>query len=163
MKSIIIQILFVCIFTIIAFADNGNKQPANAKHPGPKDKCPVCGMFVAKYPGFLTQIQFNDNTAVFFDGPKDLFKYYRSIGRYNTGKKISDIGKLFATDYYSQQSIDGYVAVYVTGSDITGPMGKELVPFKDIKDAEEFKKDHNGSAILGFKDITDKILESLDK
>ena len=76
----------------MAFAEGGNSttcphhkaaQQASEASAGPaakaatdKDKCPVCGMFVAKYPGFLAQIQFRDGSIAFFDGPKDFFKYY---------------------------------------------------------------------------------------
>jgi nitrous oxide reductase accessory protein NosL len=140
-----------------------NEKPGEAKNPDSKDKCPVCGMFVAKYPGFLAQIQFKNKTIVFFDGPKDLFKYYNSIDHYNPGLKVSDILKIFVTDYYTQSPIEGLNARYVTGSDISGPMGRELVPFEKAAEAEDFKNDHHGAAILQFNDITAEILKSLDK
>ena len=41
--------------------------------PSPKDKCPVCGMFVAKYPDFVAQVIFQDGSYAVFDGAKDLF------------------------------------------------------------------------------------------
>ena len=43
--------------------------------PSAKDKCPVCGMFVAKYPDWLAAVRFRDGSHVFFDGAKDMFKY----------------------------------------------------------------------------------------
>lgn len=137
--------------------------PSEAKKPGPKDKCPVCGMFVAKYPGFLAQVQFKDSTTVFFDGPKDLFKYYRSLDKYSPGNKVSDIKAVFVTNYYTQSPINALTALYIIGSDITGPMGKELVPFEKTGEAADFKKDHNGTAILLFNDVTPEIIGSLDK
>ena len=30
--------------------------------PSPKDKCTVCGMFVAKYPDFAAQIAFKESS-----------------------------------------------------------------------------------------------------
>ena len=47
--------------------------------PTASDKCPVCGMFVAKYPDFLAQIIFRDGTYAVFDGAKDLFKYLHDL------------------------------------------------------------------------------------
>ncbi len=44
--------------------------------PGPRDRCPVCGMFVSKYPNWIAQIEFKDGSREFFDGPKDMFRYY---------------------------------------------------------------------------------------
>jgi nitrous oxide reductase accessory protein NosL len=141
----------------------GKDKKSEALAAGGSDKCPVCGMFVAKYPGFLGQIQFNDGKTVFFDGPKDLFKYYLTIEHYAPGKKTSAIARIFVTDYYSQQPINGLDAQYVIGSDINGPMGRELVPFENLAGAQDFKKDHKGISILGFKDITEKIIASLGK
>ena len=45
-------------------------DPAPEK-PSPTDKCPVCGMFVAKYPDFLARIVFQDGSYAFFDGSKE--------------------------------------------------------------------------------------------
>jgi nitrous oxide reductase accessory protein NosL len=130
---------------------------------GEKDKCPVCGMFVAKYPGFLAQIRFKDGGIAFFDGPKDFFTYYLALNKYNPKKKISDIEAAFVTNYYTQSPINALTALYVVGSDITGPMGKELVPFKTAGEAADFKKDHKGTRLLLFNDVTAEVLKDLDK
>jgi nitrous oxide reductase accessory protein NosL len=130
--------------------------------PTAKEKCPVCGMFVAKYPDFVARIHFRDGSSVFFDGVKDLLKYYRNFSRYAPGRKLADISALSVTDYYSLEQIDGYKAYYVSGSDVFGPMGKELVPFAKKPDAQEFMKDHKGRAVLGFKDVNDAVMKSLD-
>ena len=41
-----------------------------------RDKCPVCGMFVAKYPDWAAQIIFKDGSYAVFDGPKDMFNIF---------------------------------------------------------------------------------------
>ena len=41
------------------------------------------------------------------------------------------------TDYYSLKLSDGLKAYYVFGSNVYGPMGKELVPFKEEAEAKE--------------------------
>ncbi|MRR57526.1 MAG: nitrous oxide reductase accessory protein NosL [Deltaproteobacteria bacterium] len=130
--------------------------------PAARDKCPVCGMFVAKYPDFAAQIHFRDGSSVFFDGVKDMLKYYRNITRYASGRKLADVSAMYVTDYYSLGQIDGYKAYYVSGSDVFGPMGKELVPFEKKADALEFMKDHNGRAILGFREVNAAVMKSLD-
>ncbi len=130
--------------------------------PAAKDKCPVCGMFVAKYPDFVAQIQFRDGSAAFFDGVKDLLKFYRNPARYAPGRKAADISALYVTDYYSLRNLDGFKAYYVSGSDVYGPMGKELIPFEKRSDAQEFLRDHKGTAILSFREITDAVMKSLE-
>ena len=49
-------------------------------------------MFVAKYPDWLAQIIFKDGTTFFFDGTKDMFKFYFNLQRYSPKKKVEDIG-----------------------------------------------------------------------
>ena len=58
-------------------------------------------MFVAKYPDFLAEIIFKDGSTFFFDGTKDMFKYYFNLKKYNPSKKLEDIDSIYVTDYYS--------------------------------------------------------------
>lgn len=133
-----------------------------ARKPASGDKCPVCGMFVAKYPDFAAQVQFRNGSALHFDGPKDLFKYYQNISRYSPGRKQGDIAAILVTSYYSLSLIDAQTAWYVTGSDVYGPMGRELIPFEKEAEAREFQKDHKGKALLRFREITPAVVKGLD-
>ena len=65
-------------------------------------------------------------------------------------------------DYYSMTFVDARQAYYVIWSDLYGPMGHEPIPFEKEADAKEFLKEHKGKKILRFKDITQKIIWSLD-
>jgi copper chaperone NosL len=161
MKSAKFIILFSFLFLFIM----GSLLWADEVKPGkitPADKCPVCGMFVAKYPDFVDQVVFKDGNHAFFDGVKDMMKYYFDLPKYNPGKTTADIAHILVTDYYNMNLIDGTQAFYVIGSDVYGPMGKELMPFKDEAAAKEFKVDHKGTAILLFKDITPELIKTLD-
>ena len=130
--------------------------------PSPKDKCSVCGMFVAQYPDFLAQVLFKDGSHAFFDGAKDMFKYTLDLSRYNPKKQASDIAAIYVTDYYRLVPIDGYKSFYVIGSDVNGPMGSELIPFEKEEDARAFLADHAGKAIRSFKDIDRSVIKRLD-
>ena len=137
----------------------GEKGPIT---PAAKDKCPVCGMFVAKYPDFAAQINFKDDAYAVFDGVKDMFKYYFNLAKYNPGKKLTDIDSIYVTDYYDLKWIDGYKAFYVEGSDVYGPMGRELIPFEKKEGAEQFMTDHIGKSLLKFDEITYDLVKGLD-
>jgi copper chaperone NosL len=119
-------------------------------------------MFVAKYPDFLAEVLWADGSYVFFDGTKDMFKYYFNLKKYSPSRKTSDIKAIYVTDYYNLSLIDGLQATYVLGSDIYGPMGKELIPFGKEEEAKEFMKDHKGQSLLRFKDVTNEVVKSLD-
>ena len=58
--------------------------------------------------------------------------------------------------------IDGLKAFYVIGSDVYGPMGRELIPFSSRSEAEEFRKDHQGKSVLEFNGITYDAVKGLD-
>jgi len=132
--------------------------------PGPQatDVCPVCGMFVAKYPEWVATLVFRDGKAEHFDGAKDLFKYLLDLAKYAPGRSRDDIAALVVTEYYGLTRIDPRQAWFVIGSDVLGPMGHELVPLASAADAEEFMSDHRGTQILRFDDVTTQLLPQLD-
>ena len=72
MRYTAIFLILVLSLTSVCFATGPVK-------PSARDKCPVCGMFVAKSPDFLAEIVFKDGSCAIFDGPKDMFKYYLNL------------------------------------------------------------------------------------
>jgi len=130
--------------------------------PAAKDKCPVCGMFVAKYPDWIMAVSFKDGSHAFFDGAKDLFKYLLDMKRYDPRRKAEDIRAVFVKDYYRLSWVRAQDAWYVIGSDVYGPMGRELIPLEKEADAREFLKDHRGTGILRFGCVTKEVLRTLD-
>ena len=130
--------------------------------PTAKDKCPVCGMFVAKYPDFVAQVIYRDGAHAVFDGAKDMFKYLSNLPAYAPSRRASDIDAVYVTDYYSLMPIDGRRAWYAVGSDVYGPMGRELIPFGSETEAKAFMTDHKGKRLLRFGEVTADVLKGLD-
>ena len=118
------------------------------------EKCPICGMFVYKYPKWATQIFYGEKHYS-FDGAKDMFKYY-----FDNKEGITEI---LILDWYTQKTIDATKAFYVIGSDAYGPMGNELIGFKDERDAKIFYMDHRGKKVIKFEDITKELVYKLDE
>ncbi len=118
------------------------------------EKCPICGMFVYKYPKWAAQIFYGDKHYS-FDGVKDLMKYYFD--------NKDGITKILVTDYYSQKAIDATKAYFVLGSDMYGPMGNELIPFIDESDAKTFYMDHRGEQTIKFENIKEREVYKLDE
>lgn len=149
------------MFLFLLIASSG---PALAGPLAPKEgeKCAVCGMFVHKYPDWVAQILFEDGTRLFFDGAKDMFTFVLRMEKYRPGKNTGDIAEMYVTDYYDLSPIDARKAHYVIGSDVLGPMGRELVPFGDRAAALEFLKDHKGDRALTFGDVTAETLKELN-
>jgi len=155
----IFRFALVAIFLTFLLAPAGEATPVKASKA---DKCPVCGMFVAKYSDFLAQVIFADGAYALFDGAKDMFKYYFNIKKYEPSREPSGIAFIYVTDYYEMTPIDGRKAWYVLGSNVYGPMGRELIPFAKEADAKEFMKDHAGKTLIRFNDVTPDVIKGLD-
>ncbi len=121
---IFVLLLFLWLASLVAAAEKGMPKPTA------KDKCPVCGMFIFKYPDWTSAVIFKDGSRAFFDGPKDMFKYLLDLKRYNPSKKTEDIDAIWVLDYYAVSPINARNAWYVLGSDVFGPMGRELIPLE---------------------------------
>ena len=131
--------------------------------PGMKDTCPVCGMFVFKYPEWVATVLYQDGHAHHFDGAKDLFKYLHDLPKWAPGHQKENIAGIGVTEYYGLTLIDARQAYYVIGSDVLGPMGHELIPLETLDDANEFKADHKGVAIIRFDQVTPILPVELDQ
>ena len=154
---LILFLLFVHLLTAPVPPANG--MPA--EEVSPQERCPVCGMFVAKYPNWIAQIQYDGRDEIrFFDGVKDMMVYYFDPGSYG-GPAQKPIRNLFVKDYYTLDWLQAGDAHFVVGSDVYGPMGHELIPFGTVGAAESFLKDHHGRQVLTFEQITPELIDSL--
>lgn len=149
-------ILLLLVFT---FAPR-SMQAAPSGTVDAKTRCSVCGMFVAEYENWLSLIRLSDDSVMFFDGVKDLMVLYHNPKKYSWAEP-KDIQEIWVKDYYSLDWIEGRKALYVIGSDVYGPMGKEFIPFARQDAAENFLQDHKGKKIITFDDITGELVQSM--
>ena len=157
-----VKIIVLSVFAVFFLTGIFPTWASGPEKASKKDKCPVCGMFVYRSPDWTTQIIFKDGSVVFFDGCKDLFKYYLNLKEYSPEKKPEDIDAIYVNDYYRMKSISAFDAFFVVGSDIYGPMGHELIPLNSSEDAGDFMKDHKGKNILKFEEVTQQVIDALD-
>jgi copper chaperone NosL len=163
-RAFVLQLPLAFLLAALPLSQARASAPAiDLPAPKPSDVCPVCGMFVAKYPHWIATVLYQDGHADHFDGPKDFFKYLLDMKKYARGRMREQIARMGATGYYGGARIDAGSAVYVLGSDVLGPMGHELVPHSDEAEAKEFSADHKGRRILRFADITPALLDALDQ
>lgn len=156
-KVILLSLAIVVFFLAVPFL-----QAAPVDQVDPQERCAVCGMFVAKYQPWITQLVASGEKPVMFDGVKDMMAYYFKPSAY-AGK--GDVGgaEIWVKDYYSLKWIDGRSAYFVVGSDVMGPMGEELIPFDSADAAENFMKDHKGKEIMMFGDIRAEMIMAMKK
>jgi copper chaperone NosL len=172
MRNVRISILFA--FALIIFLLSGisyssaeaETAPAPVPVIGPMPvtaemKCHTCGMRVFEFTNWHTQIVYNDNKNDAFCAVKCLMAYYFEPVKYTDSRTQKDFKALYAKDYYTLEWRDMKKMYFVLGSDVLGPMGKDLVPFANRESAETFLKDHNGSRILAFDEITLDLIQKL--
>jgi len=135
-------VILLCLVSFPVFAQS---PPA----PGGDARCAVCGMFVAPHTNWVAVLETADGVDYYFDGPKDLFIFFTGLDSDQPG--ISpDTVKLFVTEYYTVTLKPATEVYFVTGSDVLGPMGEELVPIAGLEAADTFLRDHGGTKIMQF-------------
>jgi len=161
MQKIMIKIS-VLLLVVLSFSclTMSGLEAAPKENIAADERCPVCGMFVAKYDVWITQIRIDQSTIHCFDGVKDMMAFYLNPKAYN-GPEQSEMSEIWVKDYYSLKWVDGRKAFFVIGSDVNGPMGHELIPFSTRAAAEAFLADHHGQGIFSFDQITAETVEKL--
>jgi len=141
-KSFILIATLICLGIFAhANATTGSSEPQEI--PGDVS-CGKCGMFPAKYPQWQSQIVFNDGTMTPFDGCKCMFGFMSNMGKYDPAHQSDDIANIWVKDFNTGAWLDAKKAHYVVGSDVMGPMGKELIPFADAASARNFQGKNGG-------------------
>ncbi len=152
---------FVLLLTIsicIGFFQAAHGEPNS--EVGPKERCQVCGMYVAKYPTWVCQVIGQDGEVSYFDGVKDMMVYLYAPKSYGA-QKDEQPKEIWVLDYYTLKHLDARKAYFVIGSDVYGPMGHDLIPLISREAAESFLQDHHGKEILRFEEITPQKVETL--
>lgn len=119
-----------------------------------RDRCVQCGMLVRESRRWNAGATDADGEPRVFDTPQCLLRWLRgAAGRGARGAWVRD--------YYGQRRIDAAAAFFVTGSDVLGPMGHDLVPLATRDEADRFGAEHHGRRILRLPEIDRTVLRHL--
>ncbi|MDO5288488.1 MAG: nitrous oxide reductase accessory protein NosL [Pseudomonadota bacterium] len=142
----------------------------DAPRPVPADaRCPVCGMYPARYPRWAAQVLYRDQHAHFFDSPVDLLQFLADVGRHRSGHSAADILSRWVshagTDTAHAAHAAAWIALesawFVHGSSAMGPMRTPDLPaFASQAQAQAFSRQRGGQ-VLAWADITPAIVQSL--
>jgi len=135
--------------------DKKRKKTGKIKEPTEKDACTVCGMYPARYPKHNCQIWAMDGSTLHFCSTQCMVNFNADPGKY-ADKPVKT--KMSWVTLYSDGMYEStFGAYYVVGSQVNGPMGREALPFKLKKNAEEFVK-VNGGKIVNFPQLTPELV-----
>ncbi|AFM23398.1 nitrous oxide reductase accessory protein NosL [Desulfomonile tiedjei] len=127
--------------------------------PGKDDRCPVCGMFVNKYPKWAAGFVFHSGARYFHCCPKCMVHNLLSVPKYQPGETRENIRQIWITEYYTTRQRDAREVFFIAGTSLVGPMGLDLIPVAGDRAAETLKRDYNGESILRLDQITPDILD----
>lgn len=114
--------------------------------PIPADaRCPVCGMYPARYPQWAAQLIFEDGSAYFFDSPVDLYMFLDDPVRFDPDHAAKTVAAIYVADFRGSGWLDAQRASFVIGSAARGPMrGPDLPAFADGTAANAFIAENGG-------------------
>lgn len=141
---------FVLAIVITVLMTFGDAAVAAPPAPTKDERCAVCGMFVAPFKQWVSVIEMNDGRRFYFDGPKDMFVAFFEPKSHLGKASIEEVAGVYVTEYYTLQMMPATAVLFVTGSNVMGPMGQELVPVAGAEAAATFQRDHAGQKLMRF-------------
>jgi copper chaperone NosL len=120
-----------------------SEPSANAQNA----RCELCGMRIEPDSGWRS-----GGASLRFDSPKCLFRYRHERG---------EVREPWMIEYYTQRRRPAEGLFYVIGSDLEGPMGRDLVPVEGREAAERLRRDHHGDRVLSYAEVTREVAASL--
>lgn len=164
----VILVSAVILVAIGAWAAEGGPVPAlksltgdGQMTPGASDRCPVCAMFPARRPDAAAAMTLKRGETFYFCGNGCLLRAWLRPTVY-LGKERGVIERLVVLDYFSGQPIDGRIATWVAGSDVTGPMGPAIVALQDADQLAAFKNRHGGKTVFTFDQLDDALWQQIN-
>ena len=115
-------------------------------------RCDLCGMVVDPESGWRAGGASADGGELSFDTPKCLFRHHHERG---------PVSEPWVIEYDSQARRPADELFYVLGSDVEGPMGRDLVPLASRERAQGFLADHQGERVLAFDEVTADVAAEL--
>lgn len=130
------------------------------QHVADNARCPVCGMYPARYPKWMAQIVFKDSSAASFDSPFELFRFLNAMAKYDKKHRADDVGAIYVTNYGGKGWLDARKAYFVIGSKALGPMNDPNAPaFATAAAAAAFAREQGGK-VLAFDDVTPELIDA---
>ena len=117
-----------------------------------QQRCDLCGMRVDPSSGWRAGARDASGQALAFDAPKCMFRRHFERGA---------ISEPWVIEYYSQVRRPARELFFVIGTDLQGPMGRDLVPVAGREAADRLLREHHGERVLAFDEVTREVVGTL--
>ncbi len=131
-------------------ADDTMEDGIQSESSEQNSDCANCGMPSLEFPKWVSRADEH-----YFCSPRCLFLKIQKEPEIKSAKSLT------VMDYYEAKVIAASNAFFVIGSDITGPMGHDFVPFTDEAAAKDFLKEHKGIKILRMANINETVIKEV--
>lgn len=153
MHRIITQFVVLFSACVVLLLSACNSQDAHASAQAAA-RCANCGMRVPPDSAWRAGLTSRGGEALSFDAPKCMFRVLH-------GERGQGAREPWIIEYDSREQRPARSVVYVIGSDVEGPMGRDVIPIANRERAERFLRDHHGTRILTFDEVTTQVVDSL--
>lgn len=143
----LVQVALVIVLAAGSVAGCGGESTAEAQQ-----RCDLCGMRVDPSSGWRAGARDASGQALAFDAPKCLFRRHFERGA---------VSEPWVIEYYSQARRPARDLFFVIGTDLHGPMGRDLVPVAGREAADRLSREHHGERVLSFDEVTRDVVGTL--
>lgn len=128
-------------------------------HPGDADRCPVCAM-KTKDKKMVSAIELEGGDTHYFCGTGCMMRSWLHPDHFLAagGKKPK---RAVTVDFFTGKHIDANQALWIAGSDVTGPMGRMIVPVMGEEAAKKFRERHGGHEPFKLSELDDAMWQKL--
>lgn len=127
-------------------------DPQGNMRIGAQDRCPVCAMLPIRYPRFAAAIERRDHGTYYFCSPGCMLKAWLQPEVF-LGTTTEHLNRPIVLEYLSGEPLDARDVIWVSGSDVVGPMGSALVPLKNTTHLEAFRSRHGAKHVFRLKEL----------
>lgn len=158
----------MCLVLVMLAMACGSAGPTLAGGPAPgqlglgaggemrisaEDRCPVCAMLPIRYPRFAAAIALRDGRTYYFCSPGCMVNAWLHPDIF-LGTPTAQLRRPVVREYLSGEVLDARDVLWVSGSDVVGPMGPALVPLKGLTHLEAFRKRHGAKQVFRLDELT---------
>jgi nitrous oxide reductase accessory protein NosL len=112
-------------------------------------------MQVSKHQKFACAIELKNGKTFYFCGSGCMIRSWMHPDIF-LGVTKTELKRSVVQDYFTGDQVSGESVFWVAGSDVIGPMGPALVPLKNEKGLEVFKRRHGAKTVFRLSEMTDE-------
>lgn len=130
---------------------------AGRMHPGPRDRCPICAMTTDDSKE-VAAIELEGGITHYFCGASCMLQAWLAP-KAHLAAGDRKIARARAIDYFTGEHVDAAEVFWVAGADVTGSMGRMIVPLLGESALAKFRERHGAPLVFRLRDLDANLLQ----